>query len=68
MVWEQSVALQQKDRMGNGSEADEYWGFQDELQDTWWSAVHCFLQPKFRLKQNLLLGYNSELMYLQITP
>lgn len=53
--------------MGNSSETDESGGFQDELQDTWWSAVHYFLQPKLRLKQNLLLGYNSKLMYLQLT-
>lgn len=49
------------------SEADEFWGLQEELQDAWWSAVCYFLQPNFMLKQNLILGYNSELMYLQLT-
>lgn len=53
--------------MGNSSEADGFGGFQDELQDTWWSALHNFLQPKLRLKQKRLLGYNSELPYLQLT-
>lgn len=67
-AWEQSVALQQNDRMRNRSEADEFGGFKDGLQDAWWSAVHYFLQPKLRLKQNLLLGYNLELLHLQLTP
>lgn len=58
-VWEQSVAQQQKGRMGTSSEANEFWGFQDKL------IAECsgdFLQLKLRLKQNLLLGYISELI------